>query len=85
MTPKEWAELEPGMVLYYQNFYYRTSTQDHTGQWIVEKLNTFNKATALVTLNVNDKRLKNFKLIKNHIASAEVIRQLELAERRKVQ
>ncbi len=85
MTPKEWAELEPGMVLFYEKFYYRTVSKDHAGRWIVEKLDIFNAPMGMVTLNVNDKRVKHFRVIKNHVASAEVKRHLALLERRKVQ
>ncbi len=85
MTEKDWAELEPGMILTYENNTYRTVSQDQTGRWIVEKLNAFSAPVSLVTLNVNDKRLKHFALVKNHIASAKSQELLAKTLRRNVQ
>jgi hypothetical protein len=85
MTQKEWAELEEGEILSYEKHTYRTAHKDPTGRWIVEKLDLSHKPVCLVTLNVNDKRLKSFKLVKNHIASSEVQRKLQQAERNKIQ
>jgi hypothetical protein len=85
MTEKEWSELEPGMILTYENNTYRTASQDRAGRWIVEKLNMWSEPLSLVTLNVNDKRLKDFKFVKNHIASSKSQELLEKTLRRKVQ
>lgn len=84
MTKKEWAELEPGMVLAYDHFTYRTVSKDNTGRWLVEKLDQWNQPTSVVSLNVDDKRLKQFEVIKRHVASAEVRHELQQTEKRKI-